>query len=68
MILEDFMSNYLYPGQHVEITGLGPTNSDNPIRYRGPQDTIPEDLLSETVERVTISRVDKHTLRIECEL
>jgi hypothetical protein len=68
MTLEDFVSSYLYPGEFVEIAGLGPSDDSNPIRYSGPLEEIPKKLLSETVGMIAVSGLDGYTLRIECEL
>ena len=33
--LESFVDGYLYPGQLMQLSGTGPSEDDNPVRYEG---------------------------------
>ena len=52
MTLEDFVSSYLYPGEFVEIAGLGPSDDSNPIRYSGPLEEIPKNSRNDCCIRI----------------
>lgn len=67
--LKDFVYLFLYPGQLVEISGVGPDEDDNPIRYEGKQEDIPKKLYGAAVHYVAMSGRDDdpYTVRIECD-
>lgn len=69
LALEDFVRHYLYPGQLVEISGVGPDMDEHSIIFTGPCDKIPENLLNIPVEYIAMSGRpdDPYTVRIECE-
>lgn len=70
LALEDFVGEYLYSGQLVEVSSVGPDMSEKDIVYEGPCDEIPENLRNLPVEYVAMSGRpdDPYTIRIECEL
>lgn len=66
--LEHFVKNFLYEGQDVEISSVGPDEND--ARYEGPADEIPNDLKRKRVRYVASSARSEapNMLRIECAL
>lgn len=67
MTLNEFVSMHVYPGETVEIAGVGPDEGNNPVRYCGPSGDIPAELLDAEF-RYAASTSEPHTLRIECSL
>lgn len=67
--LESFVDGYLYPGQLMQLSGTGPSEDDNPVRYEGSCNEIPKEYLAATVAFVTMNgnQEDPYTLRIECD-
>ncbi len=45
--LESFVDGYLYPGQLMQLSGTGPSEDDNPVRYEGSCNEIPKEYLGE---------------------
>lgn len=66
--LKDFAERFLYPGQLVEVSHVGPDEHDDDVRYEGNQDNIPESLYGAAVRYVAMNGRDDdpYTVRIEC--
>lgn len=65
MTLKNFVEQHVYPGEIVEVAGVGPDEGNNPVRYRGPSQEIPGELLDAEF-CFAASTSEACVLRLEC--
>lgn len=66
MTLKDFIEHHVYPGEQIEVAGVGPDEGKNPVRFSGSCDELPQELYN-AVFRYVASTGDNYMLRIECD-